>query len=60
VLQLVKRQARWLAATAVAVAAADAFLVWGPIGLGNGLLWLPAASGGVYSLPTQLKRSAGP
>jgi hypothetical protein len=49
VLQLVKRQARWLAATAVAVAAVGAFLVWGPIGLGNGPLWLPAASGGVYS-----------
>jgi hypothetical protein len=49
VLQLVRRQARWLAAIAVAVAAAGAFLVWGPIGLGNGPLWLPAASGGVWS-----------
>jgi hypothetical protein len=49
VLQLVKRQARWLAATAVAVAAAGAFLVWGPIGLGNGPLSLPSAGGGVYS-----------
>ena len=46
---LVKRPARWLAATAVAVAAVGAFLVWGPIGLGNGPLWLPTASGGVWS-----------
>ena len=49
VLQLVKRQAPWLAATAVAVAAVGAFLVWGPIGLGNGPLRLPTASGGVWS-----------
>jgi hypothetical protein len=49
VLQPVKRQARWLAATAVAVVAAGAFLVWGPIGLGNGPLSLPTTSGGVWS-----------
>ena len=48
VLQLVKRQARWLAATGVAVVAAGAFLVWGPIGLGNGPLWLPTTSGGAW------------
>jgi hypothetical protein len=49
VLQLVKRQARWLAATAVAGAAVGAFLVWGPVGLGNGPLLLPSSSGGVWS-----------
>lgn len=47
-LQLVRRYRRWLAATAVAVAVAGTFLAWGPIGLGNGPLWLPA-SGFVYS-----------
>jgi hypothetical protein len=31
------------------VAAAGVFLAWGPLGLGNGPLWLPTASGGVYS-----------
>jgi hypothetical protein len=49
VLQLIQRQARWLAATAVAVAAVGAFLVWGPLGLGNGPLWLSTASAGVWS-----------
>jgi hypothetical protein len=48
VLPLVKRQARWLAAAAVAVAAVGAFLVWGPVGLGNGPLSLPTASGGSW------------
>ena len=46
-LQLVRRYRRWLAATALAVAMAGAFLAWGPIGLGNGPLWLPAG-GYVY------------
>jgi hypothetical protein len=49
VLQLVERRPRWLAAVAVAVAAVGALLAWGPIGLGNGPMWLPAASAGVYS-----------
>ena len=43
------RHARWLAAAAVAAAAASAFLVWGPVGLGNGPLLLPTARAGVYS-----------
>ncbi len=47
-LHLVKRQARWLAAAAVALAAVGAFLVWGLIGLGNGPLRLPATSSGVW------------
>jgi hypothetical protein len=49
VLQLVTRHRRWIAAIAVAVAVAGAFLTWGPIGLGNGPLWLPAGSGGDFS-----------
>jgi hypothetical protein len=43
--QLVRRYRRWLLATAVAVAMAGAFLMWGPIGLGNGPLWLPTTGG---------------
>jgi hypothetical protein len=49
VLWLVRRHRRWLAAIAVVVAVAGAFLTWGPVGLGNGPLWLPAGSGGEYS-----------
>lgn len=48
-LHLVRRYRRWLAATVVALAVAGAFLMLGPIGLGNGPLWLPTATGGVYS-----------
>lgn len=39
-LQLVRRHPRWLAAAAVAVAIAGAVLMWGPVGLGNGPLWV--------------------
>jgi hypothetical protein len=49
VLRLVRQYRRWLAVIVVAVAMAGAFLAWGPIGLGNGPLWLPTASGGIYS-----------
>jgi hypothetical protein len=49
VLELLRRQARWLATAAVAVAVGGAFLVWGPIGLGNGPLWMSNSSRGVWS-----------
>jgi hypothetical protein len=46
VLHLVRRRTRWLAAVGAIAAVMAAFLAWGPIGLGNGPLWLPASSGG--------------
>jgi hypothetical protein len=49
VLQLVRQRTRWLAATVMALAAVGAFLAWGPIGLGNGPLWVPTSENGVYS-----------
>jgi len=52
-MQLVRRRPRSLAAAGVALAAVGAFLAWGPIGLGNGPLWLPTASGGFYSWTEQ-------
>ncbi len=48
VLGLIKLRPAWLAASAAALAAVSALLAWGPIGLGNGPLWLPTASGGSY------------
>jgi hypothetical protein len=49
VLQLARRRRRWLVATVVAVAAVGSFLAWGPIGLGNGPIWVPTAESGTYS-----------
>lgn len=48
-LRLIRRHTRLLAAAAMAFAMVGAFLAWGPIGLGNGPLWLPTASSGTYS-----------
>lgn len=45
--------AGWLAASAAALAAVSVLLAWGPVGLGNGPLWLPAASGGTYGWSQQ-------
>jgi hypothetical protein len=52
-LGLVKLRPGWLAASAVTLAAVSAFLAWGPIGLGNGPLWMPTASGGTYGWSEQ-------
>lgn len=52
-LGLIKLRPGWIAASAAALAGVSAFLAWGPIGLGNGPLWLPTASGGTYGWSQQ-------
>lgn len=47
--RLVRQRWQRLAVAVVALSAAGAFLAWGPIGLGNGPLWLPATEHGTYS-----------
>ena len=57
-LGLIKLRPGWFAASATALAAVGALLAWGPIGLGNGPLWLPTASGGTYGWSQQRTGSA--
>src|SRR5262249_33850089 len=46
----IKRRPAWLAASVAALAAVSALMAWGPIGLGNGPLWMPTASSGSYGM----------
>lgn len=52
-LGLIKPRLGWLAASAAGLAAVSALLAWGPVGLGNGPLWLPTASSGTYGWSQQ-------
>ena len=49
----VRLRFRWLAASVITLIIVGAFLAWGPIGIGNGPLWVPTASGGEYGWSQQ-------